>query len=247
VTITRLITCPRQWLITDFLPYTYDPIKWHKARVGTLVQEEVARYAEAVGAQAEVKVRGQLFGIEVSGSIDLLAGSLINEGKFHAEKRMDVVMGRAKWMPGVKQLLGDDYVAQMNMQRLLVEQSADAVWFEATGQTPENMDKVAKDEKIIKQLVISHSGMEDPSWPSERAPLRDEAWIAKVRPCGGDFTVEQNVGFVANFKSMVDSISTYDKIAATVPKVGATCWVDKKGKSMCDKFCAVKRECDDIG
>lgn len=230
VTITRLLDCPRKWLISDFLPWTFNPLRMFKADIGTLVQAEVARHAEAVGAQAEVKVAGRLFGIDVTGSLDMLSGSCINEGKFHAERRMDVVMGRAKWMPGVKQLLDDDYVAQMNMQRLLLEQS--------TSTYPVTYD--------IKQLQISHAGMEDASWPSEKAPLRDENWIANVRPKGGAFTVRQNAGFVSNFKSAAGSVE--ERLKATVPKVGATCWVNKKGEStMCNKYCEQKAACDAIG
>lgn len=233
VTITRLLTCPRQWIIPDYLKYTYDPLSWHKARVGTLVQEEVARYAETVGAQAEVKVAGRLFGLDVSGSIDLLSGNLINEGKFHAEKRMDAVMGRAKWVKpaGVPQLLGDDYVAQVNMQRILGKQSG--------------ID--------VDKMIVSHSGMEDPAWPSECAPLRDEEWIGAVRPCGGSFTVRQIAGMVSNFQTTMnekgwnDPAEVEETIKECVPKVGQSCWVDKSGKSMCDKFCSFKKECDNIG
>lgn len=235
VTVTRLLGCPRQWLITDLLPYTYDPLSWHRARVGTLVQEEVARYAHAVGAQAEVKVEGKLFGLQVSGSIDLLAGSLINEGKFHGEKRMDALMGRAKWTkpPNVKQLLGDDYAAQMNMQRLLLLQR-----FE-----------------VADKLIISHSAMEDAAWPSERAPLRDEAWIGEVRPMSGSFTVRQIAAMINNFQANTnfDGAVQHEDIVRQaikdcIPKVGESQLVNSKtGKSWMCEHCEVRRECEQIG
>jgi hypothetical protein len=238
-----------------------------KADIGTLVQAEVARWAEATGSQAEVKVAGRLFGIDITGSLDILGGSLINEGKFHAEKRMDAIMGRAKWSraPGVRELLDDDYVAQMNMQRLLLNQSREGFYMGTIDPAYPDVIKMQQPDFLepIKELTISHAGMEDPSWPSERAPLRDESWIGNVRPKGGSFTVRQNAGFVANFKVNFE----YDEVIAaqegkyhtrqeevkatireTVPKVGATCWVNKKGEStMCNKYCEMKEICDGIG
>lgn len=257
VTITRLLTCPRAWLIQDLLPYTFNPLLVNKMKIGTLVQEEIARFAGHVGAQAEVKVRGELFGLDISASIDLLSGNMINEGKFHGELRMDALMGRAKWLKsgyGQPQLLNDEHVAQVNMQRKLLEQNGYAHFY------PPNQYTQMTGKAV--HLILSHSSMSDPLWPSERAPIRDEDWIGNVRPMGMDFNVRQIAGMVENFqlsgcKSMGYQITHPDpeerikaRILDCIPKVGATCsFGAKKAGSrgwLCDN-CPVLRECDAIG
>ena len=70
ITVTRLLTCPCEWLLQDYVPYTFHPKSAHTPHVGTLVQAEKARFAP-LGWVAEREVSGTLWGLPISASIDL--------------------------------------------------------------------------------------------------------------------------------------------------------------------------------
>lgn len=191
ITVTRLLTCPCEWLLQDFLPYTFYPKSAHTPHVGTLVQAEKARFAP-LGWVAEREVAGTLWGLPISASIDLskLEGEpdkhtpeglryyakkgYICEGKFHAFDKD----GNQPWT------LKPDHACQVNMQRLLWEQCE-------PGLRVVEM-KVSRDSMSGK----ASKTFEVPEWSLEQ--------IGGHRPGGGSFTVKQIAGFVTNFQNALN-------------------------------------------
>lgn len=220
VTITRLLDCPRKPLIQDFLPYPFEPTSQHKMHLGTLVQREIAQHLPA-GYQAEVEVRGRLFGLEVSGRIDILGPGIINEGKFHGLDKMRRIMGETKWSPA-KELLSEEQVAQTNMQRLLLEQTV----------------SIPEDAAFVGKMVVSHSSDSHPDWPSEQAPLRDEDWVGNVQPCKGGFKVREIAAFLGRALEEIRGGCPAAEAIGRVPKVGETMFANKSGNNMCKSWCS---------
>lgn len=210
VTATRVLDCPRKPLIADFLPYSFNPMHAHKAHLGTIQHREAQKWLPP-GCQAEVEVRGHLLGLEMSARIDCLKGNGINELKTHGGRWL-------KESKGYSNLVGDEYTAQGNIQRLLAEQSGISA----------------------ESLVVSHTTSEYPDFPSEPLPLRDEEWIAGVRPHKGAFTVGQ----IALFLKMALSQPVTEEVIRAVPLVGKE--IKFGAKSGCD-YCTFRKVCDRVG
>lgn len=225
LTVTRLLTCPREWLLSDFLPYTFNPKSARTPHVGTLVQAEKAKFAP-LGWVAEREVSGELWGLPVSASIDLslLSGGgdmppigRISEGKFHAFDKD----GRDPWS------LKPDMIAQVNMQRLLWEQSEPGL------QVVEM--KVTRDSMAAKESAT----FEVPVWDLEQ--------IGRHRPGGGDFTVKQIAGFAQQVTNLVNEDDGIDqdelvRAISDTPLVGLSMFHETK----CTKYCAMRQVCDKV-
>ena len=158
---------------------------------------------------------------------------------------METLLGKRKWNANVRELLSVENVAQVNMQRLLLEQN------------PEHRDYAP----MIRRLLLSHSSDDHPEWPSEQAPLRDEEWISEVMPMRGSHPVRWIAGYFDNALRRIKEVplDAPDRehglrwaIHDTVPLVGATMLTNKSGDSMCTKWCSkgvagvcggIEREC----
>lgn len=242
ITVTRLLTCPREWLLADFLPHTFDPRTQHTPAVGTLVQAAIAKFPP-IGWVAEREVQGTILGLPLSAAIDLSlmyattglehAGytkeGKICEGKFHSFDKD----GYKEWT------LKDDHACQVNMQRLLWEQQEPGLRVVEMEVVRSSMAGAGKEMKRFK------------------VPVWDEERIAAHRPGGGDFTVGFIAGkaaeallnlkhdYVAN-QGFLGGASTYvnvgEVVKESVPLIGRSMFNKKK----CSDYCSLKQVCDRV-
>lgn len=227
VTVTRLLGCPREWMLQDFLPTMFHPHSSHTPHVGTLVQAAAAR-ACPDGWVAEREVKGKLFGLEVSASIDLSKMEVdyqgqdacmgrICEGKFHSTDKD----GYKPWT------LKADHAVQVNMQRLLWEQQEPGL-------------KVV--EMKLSRASMVGAGKEMPSWD---VPPMSEEQIMQHRPGGGVFTVGQIAGMIVQALHPLNEATDMEgNIKAFVPLVGRSQFNEKKCTAYCNLGC--KRLCDEM-
>jgi hypothetical protein len=235
ITITRLLTCPREWILHDFIDHPFNPTHAHTPHVGTLVQENAAKYPP-LGWVAERKVAGKLFGLEVSASIDLSwmfgyqvllstsgdpvvewrGAGKICEGKFHSTDKD----GYKEWT------LKDDHVAQVNMQRLLWEQCEPGLKVVEMKVTRSSMVGAGKEMRTFK------------------VPVWDEERIRNHRPGGGDFTVGQIAGFAEQSLWGIKGAlpEDYTRWVKEIPLIGRAMF----NKTKCDRYCALKAVCDEV-
>jgi len=237
ITVTRLLTCPREWLLADFLPHTFDPRTQHTPAVGTLVQAAIAKFPP-IGWVAEREVQGELLGLPLSAAIDLsimfeapisedwpLNWGKICEGKFHStDSERDEKTGVwGKWKHAKA-----DHFCQVNMQRILWEQCEPGL-------------KVVE-MKVARSSMIG-DGKEMPAWD---VPVWDEDKIAAHRPGGGDFTVAQIAGFAHQALTFINERGPLDDygnlVADAVPLVGRSMFNKKK----CTDYCSLKGVCDRV-
>lgn len=164
LTVTRLLSCPRQAAICDFIGITFDPRRHASMHLGTIIHEQLARYApEGCG---EVVVEGEIGGVCYSGAADVLTPELIEDYKVHSETSQ-------RWKVKGAHKHPNDEDAQLSLLQL------------AAGGPPRKLRAIhlamtAKDGPPM-QIV------------SESEPMTEEE-LLNYRPKGGVSSVKDHIG-----------------------------------------------------
>jgi hypothetical protein len=136
LTVTRLQSCQRQWLIADFCDYEFDPLGAHTPTVGTVWGDALEKHMPE-GWRSQVEVEGRLFGLHVTAAIDSLGPNVeIEDGKFRTWRAWGWKKSKDAW-------LGADDEAQLAMQRLLLRQPGVNKLVQGTMDDPATREDVA--------------------------------------------------------------------------------------------------------
>lgn len=240
ITATRVLTCARQVIIEDNIPVPFDVLSYNSIYDGIIEHDAMQRHAPP-GTYAEIHLPlpGQsppmLFGVPVEGTIDFVTADMreIHDYKKHSETAQKFKFQRGGADP--------ELAAQLNIYRLLLEQCVAGT--------------------RIEKLVVWHGAMTSaagaPPWFRVELPLMDEAQIARIKPHGGDYTVQDIVNAYVGFAGATTSAdlptdaevglagaggTKLEAAIRAVPLQGRKMWNGKK----CQLYCSVRDTCDRI-
>jgi hypothetical protein len=220
LTATRLLTCPREVAISDFLHPIIDIRKFDSTHTGTLVHEDLARWAG--GGKAEQRLTATFLGEKVSVQPDYISADkrYLVEYKYHAEGGQ--VWAASSPSPRV------EYGVQMNLARLGVEQETGKPVFSLQ---VEEGAMCGKSRKIWDRALPQ-------AWISKEVPIMTEAEMGEVRPLGGEATVRE---LMEDYKKYMPLLREGggEKVIAKMPLRGRT----MLNKLKC-KMCSVQEDCD---
>jgi hypothetical protein len=237
ITITSGLSCPRKTLISRALPYAPDPTKMWKMHRGTWLHEcvglSLAENDAWITEESDPDActfEGELFGIKMSCRVDAYKKdhSTLVDWKFRgdgAEKWVDP-MGRAK----------DEDSAQLNMARMLMEQTFDA------------------DLSEMEMYVWVMSGQT----VRTTVPLMSEEQLGAIRPGSTkyktcDFTIREIFTLLKagmdKWQALGgegDTVGVEDirETVHALPMVGQSMYVGRSGQTnMCTNYCELQDEC----
>lgn len=242
ITVTRTLGCARQVILEDEFDHVVDPRWMNSQYEGIREHEDMAKNAPP-GWYAEVTfprpggVEAKLFGVGISGTIDLLRAdfSAIEEYKKHAEsaqyyREKAKREGEIDW----------ELAAQVNMQRLLVLIALGA---------------------DVPELIGWHGAMckagGTPPWIDVRLPRMSEDEISRLRPFGSKYTVQQNVDQQRRYyEQRAQGVSKEDAVRQ-LPLSGLDMFVSEakpaRGRyparertCKCDRYCFAADNCGRI-
>lgn len=220
VSPTRVLDCPRAQVIRDLMPYFMDPRDHHTAHWSTKGLHEAA----APNREGFDNLR--VLGVTIRGVADWIAPDhhWIHDLKGHGDRSME-------WKVNNRKLIDDELVVQLNLYRL---------GYEAAWGTP----------GVVRRLTAWHtsSGYKGMGERVE-VPIRDEAWIARVRPYGAQMTTAEIAGWYRKAQELREAGLSPEEIVAEIPLVGRDMFPDKQGRGQkCTKYCAqgIKAHCDRI-
>lgn len=225
ITVTRCLTCPRQVAIEDTIPVVLDVRRHLSTYEGSVTHRDLQKNAPP-GSYTEVEIppQGQtpptFLGVQIRGTIDFVTSDLT---EIHDYKKHSETAQRLKYERG-----GADreLTAQLNMYRILLEKVTPAQ---------------------IKRLIVWHGAMVSakgpPAWFRIEMPFMTEEEIGKLKPHGGELTVQELVEEYHDFDERIN-VGGLDIESAVrqMALVGRKMWRGEK----CRRYCAVKEKCDEI-
>jgi len=238
LTVTAGLGCPRKLAIQRFLPTRPDPQKMWAALSGTYLHDKFAELkkldkgwtTESNGGKDKCTFRGRLFGYEIAGRVDAFHTNEAGEVAVIRDYKTSM-SGADKWVDA-RGVAKPEHAAQLNMCRLLMEQSG---------------MKVAGDV-VLEAWVVGGT------WKRTVAVWMDELAIGLVPvgvtgTPGKAWTVRELFGQVAAMFAAADrndppAPHEVRHAIAAMPLVGLDMWKTKKGDNACSAYCAVRRECD---
>lgn len=225
LTVSRAYGCPRETIITDFVPVVINVLDLVSMAFGTAVHEYIGSSEETPR-----RLKGTLFGHEISGAPD----------EMNAQECFDIKTGgdtshKIKFKEPPKQ----EVRAQVSMYLLLQGQQDPKV-----SKFGETEDPVIPEKLGTWQGAPAPKGGEAPPWYYREILPMSEKEIAEMRPLQGGYTVQEIVDMqVAAVKRIkVDKIDA-NVVAKEMPLVGASQKFGKKTK--CD-YCTVRETCDGL-
>lgn len=237
ITVTRLLGCARETLISDFLPIDLD-LRTQLSMTWGLAMEGWIRGDDAIPKK---RLSGHLFGVEVSGEPDEING-LIDDYKVHNE----VTQRFTAAAPPKPEL-----VAQLNLYRILHEM-----------QNPELVRGKFGDYEVIerdsKGMGAFHGANTPknspvPPWFYQEIPLMTSEQIGAMRPLGGGYTVEEiaetlqtaveKIIMIRQTPCTMNDIEAVARVIKEVPLMGES---QKYGKSTKCEYCSVALKCGEL-
>lgn len=234
ITITAGLSCPRKTLIKRLLPIVVDPLSlwfmqrgtWLHESIGMALGESPNWITEEKDPEACV-FSGRLFDTDMSCKIDArrVDFSQVIDWKFRKQTSMKFVdvMGKAK----------PDDAAQLNMQRLLIEQ---------------------KEGREFPEMELYIWAIAE-TMARTKAEHMSESQVGEVRPGGGKFNVREIFSMLdlimrawkqeaADRGVSIDDVPLEVKegLIRKLPMVGETMYNCKA----CKYYCEVKNECFEI-
>lgn len=230
LTATRMLGCPREVVIIDTFPITYDPVRSHSAYIGTRLHKEMEENA-LPGEYKEIRIPLEgmeppiVCGRRMSGMLDHVAPDLteIWDYKFHGDKSYN-------WQ--VKKGGADgDLRAQLSLYKYALERT--------TGVE-------------VKKLGCWHGAMTaatdgtGPWFDVEVEPMTEEE-ILDYRPKDSDrhpgeqpYTVADILDmYDAHYERVAEGMDPYES-ARLIPLVGRPMFNKKK----CTNYCLARFICD---
>lgn len=224
ITVTRLLGCARATVIEDFIPVVFD-VRGHLSISWGLAMEAWIREA---GAPTKQRLRGKLFGVEVSGEPDEVNGWL-DDYKVHNEISQKFT---------VQQAPKPELAAQLNLYRLLFEMQ-DPEWDAA---------REVMVDKWTKKMAAWHGANVPknsavPAWYHQEVPLMSLRQIEALRPLQGGYTVAEIAKHLEVAVHNIKQGANPEVVARTIPLMGETMKYGKASK--CD-YCSVKGKCGEL-
>lgn len=233
MTPTRLTACPRAVLIADYED-TYLDTRSHDSMMnGTIVHEFIRANAPEgmYYPETQFPVEGHpapmFLGVPIRGRIDLLHADMLTiediktKGEYPAKKMLGKLQTE------------DEDTSQVNLYRLAVQQMFDVDarnlgvwvgWRASARPLPDRLDP--SDARGVAAAK--------PAWFKVPAPVRNEAWIASVKPWGGRYTVGEIFDMYGWYRKARAGGTAHVEALAQVPMVGETMFGGKKCSLYCD-------------
>lgn len=225
ITVTRLLGCPRATIIEDFIPVTFD-VRSHLSISWGLAMEAWIR--EASDTPMKRRLKGPLFGVEVSGEPDEVNGWL-DDYKVHNEISQKFT---------VKEAPKPELAAQLNLYRLLFEMQ-DPEWDAA---------REVMVDKWTKKMAAWHGAnvpknSQVPAWYHQEVPLMSLKQIGEMRPLQGGYTVLEIVASLSGAVAEIKGGKGPVEVARSLPLVGESM---KYGKAKKCDYCSVAGKCAEL-
>jgi hypothetical protein len=228
LTITRLLTCPRQVLIEDNIPLDVDIRKLDSRRKGTVIHADLQKHGSGGYAEVEFPRPGQppplLLDVPVSGRLDFVASdfSQIEDYKTHAESGQRN-KGKPRFTP-------DNDAAQLNIGRILI----------ARGILDIDPDEYRP------RLIIWHTAQTardgPPAWLDVEKPFMSEGDLAMFKPGGGEYTLLQIMDMYRHYALDRADGMPLDDALRNVPLAGRKMFRGQK----CSLYCAAFEYCNTL-
>lgn len=228
MTPTRFLSCPRNIIIKDRFSVYLDPRADESAYEGSLEHDDLQRNAPP-GTYTEIQfpIEGRpqpmFLGVPIRGKLDFLCADFsgIDDYKTHGFKSAHYKAKRVE--------PDEEDVVQLNIYRLCVEQALEIdtskmklrLWHKLKGA----QGRALPDRLDVHNYVHEDNMFKTPmrtAWFSRDVPIRNEAWIASVKPKGARFTVGEIFDMYRYFHKRVSEGATYEEAIAAIPMVGET-------------------------
>jgi hypothetical protein len=228
ITITRLLTCPREIAICDNVPVPHvDLRKRDSLRKGTVIHADLERHTVDGYGEVEFPRPGKpaplLLGAPISGRIDWVAADFgeIHDYKSHAETSRKMKT-RILTAP-------ENDSAQLNIARILI--ARDML----------DVDPPTYRPKLIAWHTAQVKGGAVPWLPVEQ-PYMSEEDIGDYKPSGGEYSVREMLAMYQQFhRSIADGMEMRDAIKQ-IPLAGRKMFRKKK----CQLYCVAQPFCDGL-
>lgn len=240
ITATRLLTCPREVVILDNFPITFDPRRFHSAHIGTLVDREI-KEGTLPGEYKEIIIpstkffEGTQWEIKMSGAIDYISPNLVvmDDYKFHGD--------RSYWYKMKEGGITPEYRAQLSMYKFGVEKNMPGLRIERGGIWHGAMTAASIDDD---------AGRPETPWFYVDAPFfENEMDILKIRPSDDKkkpgtqpYTVGDIILFYKQHRQRVAEGMDVLESTKLVPLVGRNMF----NKQKCLKYCPAQKQCDEM-
>ena len=232
ITITRLLTCPREIAIADNCDIDGVDIRtFDSRRKGSVIHADLQAHAAKGYAELEFPQEGRpaptLLGEPVSGRVDNVSAdfSIIEDYKSHSELSYK--------MKGIPEGGPDNDTAQLNIIRVLIARGVLDI----------------PPEGYRPKLVIWHTAQTSagrPPWIPIEHPYMSEEEIGEFKPCRGDYTVTQILGYYRQFRFDMEMGVDLDVALRQIPLVGRGFKFGKKPNQKCLVYCTMKGYCDGL-
>jgi hypothetical protein len=216
LTATRVMACPREVLLADYVPCVVDLRSFHKMTIGTAVHEYIGN--------GTVRWLGRLFGVDISGKPDDIMDG-IDDYKFQ---------GDASYRYGLK----EEMRVQVSIYRLLAMQQPE--W----QKHPELLERLTSRLGIWRGSMTSDRDKEP--WEYHPVQPMTEEEIAAFKPHRGAYSVQQIVEMHVDFHRMVKEGKTVKEAIGALPLVGKYFQFGKTPGLKCRSYCAVNGECAEV-
>lgn len=228
LTVTRLLTCPRETLIADYMDVAFDPRSMNSIHWGTAIHAALERDSENL-QYVEIRFGGpddelpaaNLLGVKIAGKIDHITAGFgeIHDYKCHSEMAQKFV-GRQ---------MGNQ-APQLNLYRMGL------------------MDVMPETKGKLERLIAYHGAMTSAKgpepWIPETLPIMTEAQILAFRPSGGEASVVDIIRAYLKFNvRQVEGMDLNENLKL-VPIYGRSMFNRKKCTSYCQP--GVKAACDEL-
>ena len=240
VTSTRMLTCPREVIILDNFPITFDPRRLHSAFIGTQV-DRLIKEGSLPGEYSEVVIpptkffEGTKYEVEVSGAIDYLSPDavFIDDYKFHGD--------RSYWYKMKSGGLSPELRAQLTFYKWGVEKNVPGAKVTKGGVWHGAMTAASVDDD---------AGRPETPWFYADVPFfESEEEVLRIRPSDADkkpgtqpYTVGDIILFYKAHKERVAGGMSVMESAKMVPLVGRNMF----NKTKCIKYCVAQKQCDEM-
>jgi hypothetical protein len=219
ITATRLLTCPRQVMIEDFLPTEgFDLAKASNLHWGNIAHAEVEKHSPP-WLYSEVELEAEICGIQITGHLDMAASDLlwVDDLKTHSESKQRREAKKPGMDSGVR--------AQESIYALCIEKM-----------------KPGTKVQELRSSHLAHTSAGVPSSFKRRSLPMTEDELAAYCPAGGSSTVAELVLDYKSFKLRQEEGWDIRENIAFMPLRG----VDMFRGSKCEKYCFAKEACDEL-